>query len=270
MLLIAACSFFILSLNAQSLRYPQGTVLTGMILSETGNPDLFAAALNPAVLGNIKTVMAGVYGENRFGLKDISFYTALVAVPFEKSATGLVAKYFGSALYNESQLGLAYAKSLGKLVLGIRFNYHMVRIPAYGSDAAVTAELGCSWQMNEKLSAAIVFSNPAGGKFGANKTERIASVYSAGVCYSISSQLSLMGSVVKEEQRAAAVTVVIQYFPSAAVFGRVGINTRQAMPFVFLGWKWQQLRIGIYGSFQVKLGFTPGLMLIYERKNTEK
>lgn len=267
-MLLLACLAFETAL-AQSLRYPIGAAYTGMNTCSKKFADAFSASVNPAVLCRLKDFSAGLYGERRFGLKELSFSSAIVAIPFQHSGVGVNLNYFGSSLYSETQAGLGYAKDLGKIAVGIRFNYHSIRIPTYGSDAAFTAELASIWQLTDQLVTTIQAVNPFGGKFGKNKNEKIASAYKAGIGYEVSSNVFFGAEIIKEQDRPAAVIAGIQYIIASRLFVRAGMNTDIPRPYLGFGWKWKDIRLDISGSYHLQLGFTPGVMILF-RNETKK
>src|SRR5262245_39344483 len=75
--------------------------------------DVFSFTSNQASLAQIKNAGAGIYGERRFLLNELSNYNAVIALPTQLGNFGLKGGYFGFSDYNETQLGLAYARRLG-------------------------------------------------------------------------------------------------------------------------------------------------------------
>ena len=77
----------------------------------------------------MKNASAGVYGERRFLLDELSLYQLAIAVPTNSGNFGVKAGYYGFSDYNESQMGLAYARKLGsKVDIGVQFNYNGIRL----------------------------------------------------------------------------------------------------------------------------------------------
>ena len=111
--------------DAQSLRKPIAASYTGHGAYSIKHVDLFSATANQAALAQIKNPSFGVYGERRFLLAETNMYSSIIAIPTEEGNFAFQADYFGFKNYNESQLGIAYARSVGnKLDLGIKFNYY--------------------------------------------------------------------------------------------------------------------------------------------------
>ena len=117
-------------LTAQSLRSPIAASYTGTGAYSINFVDAFSFSSNQAALAQIKNPAIGVYGEERFLLNATNMYSAVIALPTKQGNFGIEADYFGFKNYNESQIGLAYARSLGSnLDIGIQFNYYSFRIP---------------------------------------------------------------------------------------------------------------------------------------------
>ena len=85
----------------------------GMGAYSIHHKDVFSFSSNQAALAQITTPAFGVYGENRFLLDETNMYSAVVALPTEHGNFGFQADYFGYNNFNESQLGIAYARNLG-------------------------------------------------------------------------------------------------------------------------------------------------------------
>src|SRR5688572_28763139 len=104
--------------------------------------DLFSFLSNTASLAGCSRASGGVYGENKFGVSELNNYTAAAQMPAGGAAIGVVTTWAGSSSFNQSQIGIAYGKQLGRISLGVRFNYTMMRVAGYGSDGAISFELG--------------------------------------------------------------------------------------------------------------------------------
>ena len=100
----------------------------------------------------MKNASAGVYGERRFLLNELSLYQLAIAVPTKSGNFGIKAGYFGFSDYNESQMGLAYARKLGsKVDIGVQFNYNGIQISGYGNSSAINFEIGTVLHLTDKL-----------------------------------------------------------------------------------------------------------------------
>ncbi len=144
--------------DAQSLRKPKAAAYTSFGAYSVNHVDVFSITSNQAALAQIKNSSLGVFGEKRFLLEGTNMYSSIFALPTNQGNFAFQADYFGYANYNESQLGIAYARSLGtKLDIGVKFNYYSFRIPGYQNSSAVNFEIGTIVHLTEQLHAGLHF-----------------------------------------------------------------------------------------------------------------
>ena len=246
------------------MRRPVAALYTGLGAYSTNYVDVFSFINNQASLAQIKNASAGVYGERRFMLDELSLYQLAVAVPTTSGNFGFKAGYFGFSDYNETQMGLAYARKLGsKVDLGAEFNYNGVRINGYGNSSAINFEIGTILHLTEKLHAGVHAYNPIGGKFGKNQEEKLASIYTAGLGYEASEKFFVSVEFEKEEDKAVNVNAGIQYKATSQLMARVGIATSTSNIYGGVGLFLKSFRLDMVASYHPQLGVTPGVLLIY-------
>jgi len=250
--------------NGQAVRRPVAALYTGLGAYSNKHIDVFSSTNNQASLAQIKNISAGAYGERRFMLDELSLYQLAIAVPTASGIFGVKAGYFGFSEYNESQLGLAYARKLGtRLDVGVQFNYNSVQASGYGNASAVNFEIGTILHLTDKLNAGIHAYNPAGGKFGKNAEEKLASVYTIGLGYDASEKFFVSAEIEKEENQAVNVNAGMQYRFLPQLLARVGIATNTSNVYAGVGLFLKTFRIDVVASYHPQLGITPGLLLIY-------
>ncbi len=208
-----------------------------------------------------------MYGERRFMLDDLGLYKAAVALPTSSGNFGFNANYFGSQLYNESQIGLAYGRKLGKADVGVQFNYYQFKASGYGSASSINFEAGAIFHINEKLSTGVHLYNPTGAKIGKNEEEKLPTIYSAGFGYNASDKFFIGAEIEKVEDQPINVNAGLQYAFANKLFARGGISSATTSFYFGLGFMLNGIRIDATASVHQYLGITPGLMLIY---NAEK
>jgi len=211
-----------------------------------------------------------VYGEKRFLLDATNMYSAVVVLPTKQGNFGIQVDYFGFKNYNESQIGFAYARSLGRLLdIGIKFNYYSFRIPAYQNSSAVNFEIGVIAHLTDKLNAGIHFYNPVGGNLSKTNNEKLSSIYKFGIGYEASEYFLISAEIVKQENLPVNVNAGMQYNFLKQFFARVGIASENESPYAGAGVSWNNIRLDISASYHPQLGFSPGLMLIVNFKSKE-
>lgn len=262
LVLLLASSF--LFVNGQTVRRPVAALYTGLGAYSNNHLDPFSFTNNQASLAQFKNASAGVYGERRFMLDELSLYQLAIVVPTNSGNFGVKAGYFGFSEYNESQIGFAYGRKLGtKVDVGVQFNYNGVQISGYGNASAVNFEIGTILHLTEKLNAGVHVYNPVGGKFGKNAEEKIASVYGFGLGYEASDKFFVSTEIEKEENQNVNVNAGMQYRFLPQLLARAGIATNTSNVYAGVGLNLKTFRIDVVASYHPQLGVTPGLSLIY-------
>jgi len=260
------------SLQAQTLRRPVTAGYIGLGAYSVNHTDAFSFASNQAALAQIKNTAIGVYGERRFLLTELNNYAATAAVITSSGNFGIKANYYGFSDYNETLLGLAYGRKLGKKAdVGAQFNYNRISISSgYGDAAAISFEIGTILHLTEKINAGIHINNPVGGKFGKDQNEKMSSVYSVGVGYDASEKFFISVEIEKEEDRPVNVNAGFQYKFIQQLLVRAGISSATSSAWFGAGLTLKSFRIDMTAGYHPQLGITPGLLLLFNLNKSEK
>ena len=254
----------------QSIRKPIAAPYLGLGAYSVNHVDAFSVTSNQASLARIKNSALGIYGERRFLLGVTDMYSSVFVLPTEQGNFAFQADYFGFKKYNESQLGLAYARSLGtKLDIGIKFNYYSFRIPGYQNSNAVNFEAGAIAHLTDQLHVGIHFYNPVGGNLSKTDNEKLGSIYKFGVGYEAGENFIISAEIVKQENFPVNVNAGVQYNFARQFFARMGISSENETPYAGAGISWNNLRLDVSASYHPQLGLSPGLMLIVHFKSGE-
>lgn len=249
---------------AQVTRRPLTAAYVGKGAYSLHHNDVFSFTVNQASLAQLKNASAGIYGERRFLLEELSLYNIVFGLPTHSGNFGLTGSYYGFSIYNETQLGLAYARKLGsKTDLGIQFDYSSIHMSGYGNANAINFQIGTIFHLSDKLHAGLHVYNPVGGKIGQGEEEKLASVYRMGMGYEPSEKFFVSAEVEKEENQPVNVNVGLQYKFLSRLLARVGIVTSTSTAYVGFGFEWKDLRFDIAAGYHPQLGIIPGLLLIY-------
>ena len=253
---------------SQAVRRPIAAAYIGLGAYSVNHVDAFSFTSNQAALAQIKTTSLGVYGEERFLQNATNMYSAVLTLPSKEGNFGVQVDYFGFKNYNESQLGLAYARSLGKVLdLGIKFNYYSFRIPSYQTSGTVDFEIGAIAHLTEKLNVGVHVYNPVGGTLSKTDNDKLGSIYKFGVGYEASENFLVSAEIVKQEDLPVNVDAGVQYNFQEQFFVRAGIASENESPYAGAGIKWKDIRLDVSASYHPQLGFSPGLMVIVNFKS---
>lgn len=268
---LSLISAFILSsilAFGQSVRKPIAAPYIGLGAYSINHVDAFSMTSNQAALAGVRNPALGVYGERRYIPGVTNMYSSVFVLPSEKGNFAVQADYFGYKNYNESQLGLAYARSLGsKLDIGIKFNYYSFRIPTYQSSDAVNFELGAIAHLTDQFHVGIHVYNPVGGKLSKTENEKLVSIYKFGLGYEAGENFIISAEIVKQEDFPVNVNAGVQYNFARQFFARMGISSENETPYAGAGVSWNNLRLDLSASYHPQLGLSPGLMLIVDFKS---
>lgn len=264
MKLILLTAYLLLQLNVMSqlIKDPAGANI-GLSAYSKNFLDAFSFTGNTASLTKIIRVQAGIFSERRFLLNSTNFYSVAIVAPAHHGNFGFQASYFGFSKFNEAELGIAYAKTLGKIDIGIRFNYNNISIPVYGGSSNINFEIAGLVALTNKLIAGLQIYNPVGSSIS-KPMEKLPALYKFGIGYEASDKFYIALEIIKEENQPVNVVAGFQYYYEKRLFVRAGIATVTTSPYMAAGIRWKQVRLDITGSYHPYLGFTPGLVLFFD------
>lgn len=257
--------------QAQVVRQPLSLRYAGLGAYSKNFVDIFSSTTNQASLAELKSAAFGVYGERRFLQEEMNQFSAIVAVPTNGGTFAFQGDYYGFTTYNENQLGLSYGRKISNYIdVGVKFNYHTIRIAGYGNASAINFEAGTLLHLTDKLHAGFHVYNPLSSKLGKNSNEKLASVYQAGLGYEASDKVFISTEIVKQEDQGVSINAGLQYNVAQNVFLRGGVSTLTNNTYVGVGLQLGFARVDLNTAYHPQLGFTPGILLLFNFKNTTK
>ena len=230
--------------------------------------DIWSSNNNPAGLGYLKKWGAGFSYENQFLQSELSNKTALVTYPTQSGSFGLSVNQFGYSAYNENKIGLSYGQQLGKnIALGIQLNYLNTTIgEGYGSNSAISGNVGLIAQITDELSIAAMVVNPNKAKLAEFTDERYPTFIKLGLAYEFSKKVNLVSEVAKDIDYNANVKMGIEYHAIEMFYLRVGYATSPALSSFGFGLHLDNFRLDVASGFDSNFGFSPQLSLSYSPK----
>lgn len=225
--------------------------------------DAFSFTGNQAALAGSKHISVGAYGEKRFMLDDLSSSQLAFVLPVSGGGFALQAKHFGSSTYNESKLGLAYGRNLGKIDVGVQFNYCGLKAGEYGRASAINFEAGAILHVSDQFQTGFHIYNPTRVALGKNSEERLPVIYSFGMGYDVSDKFFIGTQIEKTEDQPADVNAGLYYAFEKKLFARAGISSATSSFYFGLGFSINNFRIDATASWHQVLGVSPGIALLY-------
>lgn len=250
--------------------FPIGGRSAGMANSSVTLNDFWSIHHNQAGLTGIRNFTAGIYYEDRFGMKNLGLKAGAVVIPTKTAGVfGVSMTYFGYSQYNESKMSLAYAKAFGeKFSAGVQLDYLGTHIAEnYGNNSAVAGEIGLRYQINKNLCIAGHIFNLNKAKIAEYNDERIPTVLRLGLSYSFSEKVLITAESEKDIQYDPVFKAGLEYHPIDILYFRTGISTNPMLNAFGFGLEFKNFRLDFATSYHQTLGFTPQFSLIF---NTTK
>lgn len=225
--------------------------------------DAFSMMNNPASLASYQSFTAGLYAHRHFMLPEPVQYVLAAGRPLKNAGLGIQLNYLSAGAYRQSEMGIAYAKKLGKIDLGVRINYHQLSIAGYGNARAVVMDVGTIWHITTNVHAGVRIYNPVGGRLGKHG-EKLGYLYNAGFGYEVSEQVLLSVQATQTEDKPVNILAGMHYQPTGKVIIQAGISTSPAQPYLAAGYQLSAWRLLLSVSCHGRLGCSPTLLFTYK------
>ncbi|HEU0063510.1 MAG TPA: hypothetical protein VFQ58_00705 [Flavisolibacter sp.] len=256
-------SGIVLPLFGQSLNFPSSFNSSGINACSQNFQDVFSISYNQAILASLKNASAGIYGEQRFSLKELSFYQVNAVLPVKTGGFGIVVTRFGSAGSSESLFSMAYGRSLShNLNAGVQFNYYLFNNGSYGNSSLINFDAGIIFRINDQFATSIHINNAVKSIISKNK-EGLPFQLSSGFGYDISKDVYFGCSINKTENEPVDINSQVNYRIDEKIIARLGVHSSNTVFYCGAGILLGKMRIEASSSIHPYLGLTPGLSLIF-------
>jgi hypothetical protein len=229
--------------------------------------DAFSFVSNPASLGTNDEFSIGILAERKWMLKELDNYALAFSGNLGNGGLGILFQKNGDENFNEQSIELAYGKNLGKLEMGIRFNYLRDKALGYQGIGFGSSGIGMRFHVSEKLITGWELGLPVFGRAGKTNPEKGPQLFKIGFGYEWRGDLFLAVQLIKSSGLPLNVISSLEYRYGEHFLFSFGINSNSGSPYFKSGWKKNRLCIQIYTVYETVLGFSPGLLLLWENKN---
>ncbi len=228
--------------------------------------DVFSTTTNQAGLGFMTSYSVGIYTDRKFVSAQINNFNGAVAIPVSaKVGTfGVSANYYGYKFYNETKIGLAYARKFGdKFSMGLQFDFLRMTVFENGSRNFYTFEIGFQYKPWKVLTLGAHVYNPIPYKVEKVFSERLPTVIKFGLGYEPSPKVLLAAEYEQDIHYKPQFKAGIEYRPIKYLHIRTGVQTTPFSASLGVGVNVKGLNIDLGSSYHPVLGFTPQAALIY-------
>jgi hypothetical protein len=255
------------AVHAQTSRLPVSSTYTVLPAYSSQFSDAFSFGGNLGSLGARQSFSAGIYMERRFMLKELGSFSGAVVLPTGSGNFGWKGDYFGSTAYNESSVGLAYAREMGsKFLLGVQFNYFSLKAAGYGRSSAIGVDAGILLRISSQLATGLQVSNPVSATWAKEGAERVPAIYKAGLGYDVSKQVFIGLEAEKVEDQPIGVNAGLHYAVAEKLIARAGVRSAAQLYYLGFGVGLKHFRVDVTVSVHPYFGTTPGMLLHYSSK----
>lgn len=252
-------------ISAATGNVPEGGRSAAMGNASAALTDFWSLQNNQAGLAFYNQMAAGIYFENRFLVKELSLRAGGVVMPVRAGVFGLNVSYFGYELYNESKIGLGFARKFGeRFAAGLQLDYLITALGEdYGSKGVVTFEAGILTKINDHLNIGAHVFNPVNVKLLEYADERIPAVFKVGAAWAFDANIVLTAEVEKETDFDPVVKFGAEYRVIEEIYVRGGISTNPGQYSFGFGLNFKKLKVDFASSVHQVLGWSPQISLIY-------
>ena len=255
-----------LSSNASGDNFAAGARAAAMGNASIALSNVFSTTNNQAGLAYMTNYSFGVYGDRKFVNASINNFNGALVIPVSaKVGTfGLSANYYGYKYYNETKIGLAYARKFGeKFSMGLQFDFLRMTILENGNHNFFTFEVGFQYKPWKVLTIGAHLYNPVPYKLDKVFGERLPTVIKFGLGYEPSPKVLLAAEYEQDIHYKPQFKGGIEYRPIKYLHIRAGAQTTPFSASFGLGVNVKGLNIDLASSYHPVLGFTPQAAIIY-------
>lgn len=216
---------------------------------------------NQAGLVGVKKLSVSMNSEQRFSLQGVNSSTLAVAIPTSKlGVVALGVQYFGGSVYQETKVGLAYARKLmDKLSIGVQFDYLRTQVEDYGNVSVYTFELGLQSQLLEKLNIGAHIYSPM--RVSYTDTDYVPTQITLGLSYEFSKKVQVVAEFEQIATQKPNAKAGIAYRIAKPLSLYAGVSTNPLLNTFGLGIHLKYFRIDMAFQYHQLLGFTPSIGL---------
>jgi len=247
---------------------PQGGRSAAMANASVALSDFWSLQNNQAGLAYYNHLAAGFYYENRYLTQELSLKSGGFVIPTNSGNFGLNLTYFGYSKYNESKVGISFARSFGKvLAIGLQLDYLYTSIAdGYGNKGLVTFELGLLSKINDHLTLGAHIYNPTNAKLAEYDDERIPAILKVGAAYSFDNNILISVEAEKDTEHDPILKFGLEYQIIEKIFVRGGVSSNPGLYSFGFGLNLDKLKIDFSSTIHQTLGYSPQISLYYNFK----
>lgn len=241
-----------------------GARFTSMASAGVAVSDAWSMQQNQAGLAAIDKTTIAFAIEKPFAGFDLSTQSVLMIFPHQGHVFGISFQRYGVAAYTEQRAAFCYARRFGnRLSAALNFNYHLLKIPSYGSAQTYSVETGIQYRLNSHVALAAHVANPSQSKFGEYSDSLIPVRFQLGASFDFSDKVLLAAALQKTAGLPLDNKIGLEYRIIDVLALRGGVSTSPFKHYAGFGINYQKLKMDVATSSQPLVGFSPQIAMSY-------
>lgn len=242
-----------------------GSKLAGMGNNGAAVKDIWSVEANMAGITSISSPSIAINYVNLFFENEISQQAFAFILPIRNNYLGFSLQRYGITEFNEIKAGFAYAKKFSnKLSIGIKGNYHQIKINNYGETTGFTADVGIMYSLDRYFTFGLYLNNPGKQKYIDHTIlNNIPSTVNAGVSYQASNKILIATIIRKELNATIDVGIGLDYQLLEVISLRGGITMKPFKQYGGIGFNHKKFILDLALENDPNLGYSPQITLAY-------
>lgn len=250
-----------------SENHPSGARALALSNAVVSVADVWGTFHNQASLATFNTFSAGVFYESRFMVDELSHTAGTLVIPAKPGTFGVSFSQFGKGTYKEHQLGLAFARRLGKkLAAAVQFDYFSERFPENESARGfATFEAGVLFRASEQISFGAHLFNPVqAGIKTSSEVQKMPAVARVGGHYQFPEMVLIAVEAEQHFNGSMLVKSGIEFMPAKNLALRFGVSGKPVNYTTGIGYRTGKIITDIGFGYHGNLGVTPSISIQIE------
>lgn len=231
---------------AQSYGIFAGARTTALGNSAVSLSDIWSTHTNQAGLAFLEKPEVALSYNARYQIQELSLGFMGAALPTRLGTFGLAARHFGFDLFQQTKVGLSYARSFGsRLAAGVQLSLEQTAVSEGSSGTALFAEVGLLAKASDEVTIGVQVVNPTRSFLEVETRERLPTVLNLGFNYHFreDARLSFQVRAMAEYQERYGLGAEWPLLEWLTVRAGAALQHADLMPSAGLGISWKNLGV---------------------------